>query len=175
MLGDFGKFPGAAEINFRSWSQERLGLPLVLENDLRMALLGEWTSGAAQGHEDILMLALGTGIGCAAISGGRLLRGARNRAATLLGHSTVAAEGLVSRCGNIGCAEDLASTATLPQLARSQPDFTGSLLAQAGVIDFLTLFDLAEKGDGCSRGLLDQSLKIWPLLCRTLCWPTTRR
>ena len=89
VLGEFGKFPGAADIDFAAWSEKRLGLPAVLENDLRVALLGEWEAGAARGKEDVLMLAFGTGIGCAAISGNRLIRGANNRAATLLGHSSI--------------------------------------------------------------------------------------
>ena len=73
VLGEFGKFPGATAIDFAEWSEARLGLPMALENDLRVALLGEWSAGAARGMNDAVMFALGTGIGCAAMSGGRLL------------------------------------------------------------------------------------------------------
>jgi glucokinase len=161
VLGEFGKFPGATDIDFGAWSQKRLGLPAALENDLRVALLGEWEAGAARGKEDVLMLALGTGIGCAAISGNRLIRGANNRAATLLGHSSIDLHGAAGRCGNIGCAEDLASTATLEVLARRHRDYPGSKLATAEKIDFETVFALAAKGDVCSRSVLDESLKVW--------------
>ena len=164
VLGEFAKFPKAADIDFDAWSRERLGLPVALENDLRVALLGEWAAGAAQGKSDVVMLALGTGIGCAVISDNRLLRGANNRAATLLGHSTIAQDGLQGRCGNIGCAEDLASTATLAELARSRRDFAGSKLASAGKIDFETLFGLAAQADPCSQALLEQSLKVWAVV-----------
>ena len=161
VLGEFGKFPGATEIDFAAWSRARLGLPLVLENDLRMALLGEWSAGAARGKSEVVMLALGTGIGCAAMSGGRILRGANNRAAPLLGHSTIALDGAAGRCGNIGCAEDLASTATLPARARARSDFAGSGLAHAEKIDFETLFALANQGDACSQALQRQCLQVW--------------
>jgi glucokinase len=164
VLGEFGKFPGAADIDFDSWSRKRLGLPTVLENDLRVALLGEWTAGAARGKRDVVMLALGTGIGCAVISGGCLLRGANNRAATLLGHSTIAHDGFAGRCGNIGCAEDLASTATLAVLARARPEFPGSQLAGAAKIDYESVFTLADQGDACSLALRQQSLKVWAIL-----------
>jgi glucokinase len=164
VLGEFGKFPGATAIDFDKWSRERLGLPTALENDLRVALLGEWVAGAAKGKADVVMLALGTGIGCAAICGNRLLRGANNRAAALLGHSTIDHQGAPGRCGNIGCAEDLASTATLEIRARSRPDFPASQLARAPKIDFETLFELAAEGDVCSRALRAESLKIWAVV-----------
>ncbi len=162
--GEFGKFPGAVDIDFDLWSRQRLGLPIVLENDLRMALLGEWTAGAARGKRDVVMLALGTGIGCAVISGGCLLRGANNRAATLMGHSTIAHDGFAGRCGNIGCAEDLASTATLAVLARARSEFPGSQLACAAKIDYESIFTLADQGDACSQALRQQSLKVWAIV-----------
>jgi glucokinase len=164
VLGEFGKFPGAAAIDFAVWSEQRLGLPTALENDLRMALLGEWRAGAARGKTDVVMLALGTGIGCAVISSNQLLRGANNRAATLLGHSTIDHQGARGRCGNIGCAEDLASTATLETRARSRPDFAGSALSRLEKIDFEAIFTSARTGDACSQSLLEQSLRVWSVV-----------
>ncbi len=164
VLGEFGKFPGATSINFNEWSCTRLKLPVMLENDLRVALLGEWTAGIARGKNDVVMIALGTGIGCAVISGGRLLQGANNRAATLMGHSTIAYDHSAGRCGNIGCAEDLASTATLADLAKARPDFAGSKLAKAVKIDYESIFALAAQSDACSQALLHQSLKIWAVV-----------
>jgi len=164
VLGEFGKFPGATNLNFEKWSRARLGMPMVLENDLRAALLGEWMAGSARGKTDVVMLAFGTGIGCAVISGGRLLLGAHNRAATLLGHSTIACEHPVGRCGNIGCAEDLASTATLGVRAQERNDWAGSKLAHAAKIDYESIFKLADQGDACSRALLLQSLKVWSVV-----------
>lgn len=136
VIGDFGKLPGAAEVDLAEWSQGRLGLPVALENDLRAALLGECAAGAARERADVVMLALGTGIGCAVWADGRLLRGAHNRAASLLGHSTLDHQGTAGRCGNVGYAEDPASTATLEARARSHPALADSGLARAGRIDF---------------------------------------
>jgi glucokinase len=156
VTGEFGKFPGAAQIDFDAWSSRRFGLPVVLENDLRFAILGEWSAGAARGKSDAVMLAFGTGIGCAVISAGRLVRGAHNRAAALLGHSTISLAHSIGRCGNLGCAEDLASTATLEQRARAHHDFLKSTLAQAKRIDFETVFGHAAQGDASA-----QALTVW--------------
>ena len=162
--GEFGKFPGATAIDFGAWSRRRLGLPVALENDLRVALLGEWAAGAGRGKDTVVMLALGTGIGCAAMTGGRLLCGANNRAGTLLGHATVDWDGETGRCGNPGCAEDLASTATLAARAAERADFAGSRLAGAGKIDFAKLFLLADEGDACSQAVLQQCLRVWSVV-----------
>ena len=162
--GDFGKFPGAEAVDFSAWSAARMSLPTALENDLRVALLGEWVAGAARGKSDVVMLALGTGIGCAVLSCDRLLCGANNRAATLLGHSTVDHQGHRGRCGNIGCAEDLASTATLAVRALGHPAFPESELAHAEKIDFERVFGAAARGDVCGAALLEQSLRVWAVV-----------
>ena len=159
--GEFGKFPGAAEVDYAAWSEERLGVPTALENDLRVALLGECAAGAARGKSEVVMLAFGTGIGCAAVSGGRLFQGASNRAASLLGHSSVDHRGSSGRCGNPGCAEDLASTATLPARAREHPAFAASKLVGAEKIDFETLVQNAAAGDVCARELWAESIQVW--------------
>jgi glucokinase len=47
------------------WPMEQFGLGLRMENEARMALLGEQYAGAAQGVKDVVMIMLGTGIGSA--------------------------------------------------------------------------------------------------------------
>ncbi|MFO1512627.1 MAG: ROK family protein [Verrucomicrobiota bacterium] len=167
VLGDFGKFPGAAQVDFAAWAQARLGLPVTLENDLRVALLGEAAAGAAREHQDVVMIALGTGIGCAVLSDGRLFRGVRNRAAALMGHCSLNFDAPSGRCGNPGCAEDLASTATLAELAQRRPNFSGSLLSRAAVVDYEAVFRCADEGDPCSRSLVEHSLRVWATVVLT--------
>jgi glucokinase len=161
VLGEFGKFPGAASIDFGEWARRRFNLPIAMENDLRVALLGECSSGAAKGYSNVVMIALGTGIGCAVLSNGRLHRGAHNRAGTLFGHSTVQFDGAPARCGNFGCAEDLASTAVLPAIARALPGFERSPLATVDVLDYEAVFNHATLCDPCARAVVEHSLKVW--------------
>lgn len=54
---------------------ERLGRSVTVDNDVAVALLGEHAHGAAQGCDDVVLFSLGTGVGAAILSGGRLLRG----------------------------------------------------------------------------------------------------
>lgn len=55
--------------------RERFGLPVAVDNDVNVALYGEWVLGAARGAEDVLGVWVGTGIGGALILGGRLYYG----------------------------------------------------------------------------------------------------
>src|SRR5260370_19861094 len=81
-----------------------LEVPVFADNDARVALAGEMVWGAARGHENVLMLTLGNGVGGAAILNGRLLRG-HSGVAGHMGHVTVEPDGAVCACGNRGCLE----------------------------------------------------------------------
>src|SRR6266550_2998396 len=65
----------AVAVDLAAWSKQTLGLPLRIENDARMALLGESYAGAARGFTEVVMMTLGTGIGGVAMIDGKLLRG----------------------------------------------------------------------------------------------------
>src|SRR6266542_1642514 len=70
-----GKYDDSSALDLAAWSRECFALPLRIENDARMALLGERSCGAARDFDDVVMITLGTGIGGAAMIEGRLLRG----------------------------------------------------------------------------------------------------
>ena len=91
----------------------RLGAPVWVDNDVNVLALGESRSGVAAGHDDVVVVKIGTGIGAGIISGGRLHRGAQGSAGDV-GHIQVVEDPLVvCRCGNIGCLEALAGGAAL--------------------------------------------------------------
>jgi glucokinase len=79
-----------------------LEIPVFADNDARVALAGEMVWGAAKGHDNVLMLTLGSGVGGAAIVNGRLLRG-HSGIAGQMGHITVDPDGAICACGNRGC------------------------------------------------------------------------
>ena len=105
VLAEYGKYADAPGLDLRAWARAELGLPLAIENDARMALIGEWRSGAGRGVDNVVMITLGTGLGTAAIIEGRVLRGRHGQAGVLGGHLTVRYGGRKCSCGNMGCAE----------------------------------------------------------------------
>jgi glucokinase len=59
--------------------------PVVLDNDVHMAMLGEWRMGAGRGFRNLVGLWIGTGVGGCVVSDGRILRGVNGNAGEL-GH-----------------------------------------------------------------------------------------
>ncbi len=55
--------------------QERTGLPVLVENDANAAAWAEVTLGAARGHQDAVLISVGTGIGAGFVLDGELYRG----------------------------------------------------------------------------------------------------
>ena len=160
ILSTNGKFPDAADFNLPAWAAAEFGLPLRIENDARMALLGEHYAGAAQGIDDFVMVTLGTGIGASALIGGQLLRGKHFQAGCLGGHFPSSLGGRLCSCGTYGCAESEASGWALPVIAKEWPGYPTSPLS-TGEIDFKRLFTLAAAGDQVALAIRQHCLEVW--------------
>ncbi|MGN6610967.1 MAG: ROK family protein [Angustibacter sp.] len=90
--------------------RERLGVPVVVENDVNAAALGAHVLRPVAG--DLALLSIGTGLAAGLVLGGRLHRGARG-AAGEIGHVPVDPAGAPCSCGQRGCLETVASGAAL--------------------------------------------------------------
>jgi len=155
------KYPDAGDIDMKKWALEVFGVSFVMENDARLALIGEWQYGAGKGFEDIVMVTLGTGYGAAALIEGRLLRGKHFVAGCMGGHLSINYHGTPCWCGNVGCVEAEASSWRLKDLANSSPKFSSSLLSQIPEIDYEHVFRLAEQHDPLSQALKSHSIRAW--------------
>ncbi|HEX2765362.1 MAG TPA: ROK family transcriptional regulator [Candidatus Limnocylindria bacterium] len=105
--------PGWDGYPVRERFAERHGAPVWVDNDVNILALGEWRSGIAVGHDNAIVVKIGTGIGAGIISNGRIHRGAQGAAGDI-GHIQVIDDAsIVCRCGNVGCLEALAGGAAL--------------------------------------------------------------
>jgi glucokinase len=161
VLSTNAKYDDAPALDLVAWARDALGLGLRLENDARLALLGERHAGAARGFDDVVMMTLGTGVGGAAMMEGRLVRGRHFQAGCLGGHLPARFDGLPCSCGAIGCVEAEASTAALPRLLAAWPGATGSTLATASPLDYRAVLAAARAGDAVATGIRDRSLQVW--------------
>ncbi len=152
--------PGWRVVPVVAMLQAQLNRPVYLANDGNCAALGEMRYGSAKGVEDLVYLALGTGVGGGIVSGGVLVDGARGLGAEV-GHVTVAMDGPRCTCGSVGCleafvggwaikreAEAVATTAEGDLLVR----FAGDGELHAGVVK-----DAAEQGDPAAQLILDRA------------------
>jgi predicted NBD/HSP70 family sugar kinase len=102
--------------------EERLGLPVFVDNDANLGALSEVTWGPHSGVENLVFVKIGSGIGAGLILNGLLFYGQVGVTGEI-GHATIVEHGAVCRCGNRGCLETVASTTTMSELlSRGQPE-----------------------------------------------------
>jgi len=100
----------------RDLLRSRTGLPVAFGHDVRSAGLAEWRLGAGEQAADLLVVALGTGIGAAVVVDGRML--AATGYAGQLGHVVVDPAGPACGCGQRGCVGVLASASAIARRYR---------------------------------------------------------
>jgi glucokinase len=141
-----------SDVPLRDLMQERIGLPVFLDNDANMAALAEYLYGAGRGAQNMVLLTIGTGIGGGLILGGEVYRGSTGGAAEL-GHIVIREDGLPCQgnCPNHGCVETYASGTALARegkaAAEREPSSAlGKALAEGPILG-RTVTDLAVNGD----------------------------
>jgi glucokinase len=104
--------PGWHPVRVQEVIAHATGLPVHVDNDANLAVLGEWWLGAGNRSSVVAGLTLGTGIGGGLVIDGRVFRGSIGFGAEF-GHVQVA-DSPACPCGGTGCLGRVASgTATL--------------------------------------------------------------
>jgi glucokinase len=154
-------YADAVDLDLEAWASESWGVPFVIDNDARMAAVGEWKYGAGRDTDNLVVMTIGTGIGTSAVIEGKLLRGRHFQAGILGGHFSIRYDGRPCNCGNIGCVEAYGSTWSLEATVKDAPDYAGSLLAKAATIDMAALFTAAAAGDALAIHVRQTCLDSW--------------
>ena len=84
--------------------ENQLNIPVFLENDVKLITLAEWTFGTGKGYQNLICVALGTGVGSGLILNNALYRG-EGFVAGELGHLPLNETGPACPCGGYGCFE----------------------------------------------------------------------
>lgn len=100
--------PGWRDIALVDHLQEKTRRTVRLANDGNCGALGEVRFGSAMGVQDLVYLALGTGVGGGIISGGVLVDGVCGLGAEV-GHIGISMDGPRCTCGSVGCLEAFVS------------------------------------------------------------------
>jgi glucokinase-like ROK family protein len=96
--------PGWDRFPVRDVVGQRLGCPSLVDNDVNIMALGELHAGSARSVDDVLLVKIGTGIGCGILIQGAIYRGMSGSAGDI-GHVRVDDDGPLCVCGNSGCLE----------------------------------------------------------------------
>lgn len=156
--------PEWRNVPLRRLIESHFAVPVLLEENTRAKTLCEHRHGAGQGLQHLLLIDVGSGIGCGIIIDGQLYRGHTNMAGEL-GHVRVVENGLICNCGSSGCLETVASyPAIIRQVIKALQDGTQSMIAElAGhrleAISMTHVFEAAGLGDKLALGLLDHAIR----------------
>lgn len=146
--------PGWREVPLKAMLESAVSRPVLLANDGNCAALGGMRYGSARGVEDLVYLALGTGVG------GVLVDGARGLGAEV-GHVTVAMDGPRCTCGSVGCLEAFVSGRAIKREAEAVATTAdGDLLrrlAGDGEMHAGIVKDAAEQGDLAAQMILGRA------------------
>jgi glucokinase len=99
-------------------------LDITIDNDANAAGWAEFRFGAGRGRRDMTLLTIGTGVGGAIVTDGRLFRGGFGAGAEI-GHMRVVPGGLPCGCGQRGCIEQYGSGRALLRYANEIADQRG--------------------------------------------------
>ena len=99
---------GWPEFNIRQSLEQRLGLPVAIENVNRAIVVAETGIGNSRGSENVFLIRAALGLGGAMISLGEVSRGRQNKAGQI-GHIPAHVGGKRCGCGKIGCLNTVAS------------------------------------------------------------------
>jgi predicted NBD/HSP70 family sugar kinase len=118
--------PGWDDFPIPDWFAGRYSAPVLVDNDVNIMARGEhWMHWREIEH--LLLIKVGTGIGCGIVADGHIHRGARGAAGDIGHIRATSREDVVCRCGNIGCLEAVAGGQALAQrLADSGEDASHS-------------------------------------------------
>jgi glucokinase len=138
---------------------KRTGAKVVIDNDVRAGMLGEYRLGAGRAFADLLGVWFGTGVGGAVILGGQLRNGVHG-AGGEIGHVVVVPHGRRCGCGRLGCLEAYAGRASMERRARS-------LVKKGRKTELFTIMEKSGR-DRVTSGVMARALEHGDVLTRRL-------
>ena len=141
---------------------KKTGLLVKAGNDANVAALGEMWQGGGKGHEDVVMITLGTGVGGGIIIGGRIVAG-HHGAGGEIGHILMQEdETQTCGCGKKGHLEQYASATGIVRMAQEKlsGETRETKLNDIRPLTAKDIFDAAKAGDAVADEIVEEMTKI---------------
>jgi len=147
--------PGWVEVPLAKIVKDEFNVPVKLDNDVRVATLGELNFGAGKGCQNLICLTVGTGVGSGIVLNGQLVRGASMTAGEI-GHVVVERNnGEICGCGATGCLEAYASGPSVVKMAKDYIAGGKSTkfkeIAAGNEITPFMVYEAAKQGDAVAK------------------------
>ena len=140
------------------------GVEVTVDNDVRVAVMGEFRRGAGRPYRDMLGVFVGSGVGGGLVHNGELRHGRGN--AGEIGHTTVKPGGRRCSCGRLGCLEAYAGRMSIEQSARSRQEKGHKtklfdIMERKGRdrVTSSVIADAIEQGDRVTIELIDEAVE----------------
>jgi glucokinase len=148
---------------------DKLGKPIIFDNDANVACFGEFTAGAGKGVNNMVFFTLGTGIGGGIINDGELIHGCAENAAEL-GHMIIYPDGRTCNCGQKGCVEAYASADSTARRATEEIEAGAEstlkkVLDEKGRITSKDIYEHLASGDKLAKEITDGTAKALAITC----------
>lgn len=147
---------GWKDVPFRTMLESALNVPAAIENDVRMAALGEHWRGVARGVDDFVFLAIGTGIAAGVFANGKLIHGAGGTAGEVGYMHVPHAPEKSAKPGEPGPLESILGGDGI----RRQWSSACFADASAENLTATEIFARASNGDPLAKGVLDSSARL---------------
>ncbi|MCH7226578.1 ROK family protein [Haloferula sp. A504] len=160
--------PGWERFPLRDRLEQRLDLPVTVDNDANCMTYAEWKKGAGRGTRDLIAITLGTGVGGGVVANGQMIRGSRFGAGEV-GQMSNDWQGKRGHYGNLGALEDYIGNREIAEMAQQhyaragQPKTADEVTPQA-------LSRLARAGDGIALGVWDEVARRLASTLMSCCW-----
>ncbi|MEM7107347.1 MAG: ROK family protein [Bacteroidota bacterium] len=161
VISSSGKYEDADEFDFKNWAMDYFKSKICMDNDSRLACLGERYFGAGKDFSNMVTVTFGTGIGTGVIINNKLLIGKHYQAGCLGGHVPVVTAGRKCHCGNEGCLEAEASLVALEEYASLMPDYKESQLGGKRNFSFQHLFEAYRQKDEVAIQTANYCMDLW--------------
>jgi glucokinase len=143
--------PGWRDVPLRRLLEEALRLPVHVDNDVNMAVLGEHWRGVARGRQNVVFIAVGAGIGAGLLINGALYRGATH-AAGEVGYMLLDPKALWQEFRELGFLELRASGPALAARARQ-------VMQRSRLSDAKAIFEAARQGDVAAQRVVEEAIE----------------
>ena len=148
---------------------DKLGAPVIFDNDANVACWGEFAVGAGKGVKDMVFFTLGTGIGGGVVSNGELVHGCDENGAEL-GHTIIHPDGRKCNCGQRGCVEAYASADSTARRATEAIEGGAEsslkkILDEKGKITSKDIYEHLAAGDKLAKEITDGTAKALAITC----------
>ena len=160
------------DLPLRQLLQEKLGLPVVVQNEINLLTLGESWRGAGRNIRNMVCISLGAGIGAGLVIDGQIFSG-HHFAAGEIGYAVPSERFLGRKYETYGCLESVSGSHGIVRraacrLAEGELSLLNHRPASNGALTVDDVFEAARAGDAVARAVLAETFDFWSIALANL-------